>query len=414
MMKLLHNAAPLSFEMNETKHYPSLILSIEDKGMALCSDYIMAAPMNNNNRRMAFGMFFPLLLVAMQASLADLSCRSYSAFSQPSLDTQDEKELLIEMAKQNILQKLHLRHRPNISHTLSRKNLEQALRQLKIKLDKDQPGNLVTEYDTGYEQINQDQKYEIISFPETSHFKEFNSFLHFRLSPDKDKHEEVSRGYLWLYLKTTSRSKITISVTSKRLLSDQPQDEEGTIHMQAMPGEWFRVPLPMLKGKTVSKEEENIFLEIKCKDCQASLKINNISHAHHPFLVLKILRKHDLSRARRQITKCTGDTDICCLKRFYVSFKDIGWSDWIIIPQGYFMNLCEGKCPVHLASAPGIAGSSHTTVFSLLKANKINSNLSLCCVPTKRRSMSFLYINVNHTIVKQDIPDMIVDSCGCM
>ncbi|XP_040196859.1 inhibin beta E chain-like [Rana temporaria] len=236
--------------------------------------------------------------------------------------------------------------------------------------------------------------------------------LHFHLSADKDKHEEIYQAYLWLHMKATFRNKITISVTSKHHPDDLSVEGE-TVNMKVFKGGWFRVYLPMLTGKALSVGEENIYLELKCRDCQNLFMMDNIIHDRRPFLALKVRNKQEESRTRRHVTECTGDIDICCRKRFYISFKDIGWSDWIISPKGYIMNLCEGRCPVHLGRAPGISASSHTAVFSLIKANNIYSNLSLCCVPTKRRSLSILYYDVNNTIVKADVPDMIVESCGC-
>ncbi|XP_069826481.1 inhibin beta E chain-like isoform X2 [Dendropsophus ebraccatus] len=237
------------------------------------------------------------------------------------------------------------------------------------------------------------------------------SVLHFHLSTDKDKREEIHQANMWLYLKAASFSKITLSVTCKFM--PKAYLIKGTTEAKAVSAGWYMVPLQMFSGKALNEGTENIYIELMCPDCQNPLKIDNISHVHRPFLALKVYNKQEDSRIRRHITECTGDIQICCLKKFYIAFKDIGWNDWIISPKGYFMNLCEGRCPVHLARAPGIAASSHTAIFSLIKANNAYSNLSLCCVPTKRRPLSFLYFDINNTIVKADIPDMIVESCGC-
>ncbi|XP_068123561.1 inhibin beta B chain-like [Hyperolius riggenbachi] len=358
---------------------------------------------------MTVEIVLPLLLVVAQVSLAESSCSSCRVFNQP-MEAQTEKEILIEVAKQDILKKLHLHRRPNISHALPRENLEQALQWFRIKLDKDQSAYFQEETDGVDQELDQGQSHEIISFAEIDNIQDVHPILRFQLSAEK--HEEIYQGHLWLYLKATSRNKVTISVTSKRLLNDLSA-EEDIIQVKAVQGGWCRVTLPMLTGKTISEGEENIYLEVTCEDCQHPLKMNNMSHFHRAFLALKLRNKQQESRTRRHITECTGDTDICCVKRFYISFKDIGWGDWIISPKGYYMNLCEGRCPVHLARAPGISASSHTAVVSLIKANNMYTNLSLCCVPTKRSSLSFLYFDMNNTIVKADIPDMIVQSCGC-
>ncbi|KFO93746.1 Inhibin beta C chain, partial [Buceros rhinoceros silvestris] len=94
-------------------------------------------------------------------------------------------------------------------------------------------------------------------------------------------------------------------------------------------------------------------------------------------------------------------------------FKEIGWEDWIIQPQGYPMNYCAGLCPRHVAGTPGLAASFHTAVLNLIKANNAEAAGDSCCVPTQRRPLSLLYYDRDSNIVKTDIPDMIVDACGC-
>lgn len=104
---------------------------------------------------------------------------------------------------------------------------------------------------------------------------------------------------------------------------------------------------------------------------------------------------------------------MCCRQEFFVDFKEIGWEDWIIQPEGYHMNYCAGLCPLHMAGAPGLAASFHTAVLNRIKAASTAAAVGSCCVPTQRRPLSLLYYDRDSNIVKTDIPDMIVDSCGC-
>lgn len=106
---------------------------------------------------MTVGIILPLLL----ASLTELSCSSCRVFTQTI--EKAEKEILLEIAKQNILKKLHLHHRPNISNTISKDNLEQALQQLGINADKDLSTDLQAENDVE-DKEDHDQSYEVISF----------------------------------------------------------------------------------------------------------------------------------------------------------------------------------------------------------------------------------------------------------
>jgi inhibin beta len=39
--------------------------------------------------------------------------------------------------------------------------------------------------------------------------------------------------------------------------------------------------------------------------------------------------------------------------------------------------------------------------------------LNSCCIPTKLSSMSMLYSDDKYNIVKWDVPDVIMEECGC-
>ncbi|XP_032296998.1 inhibin beta C chain isoform X2 [Coturnix japonica] len=137
-----------------------------------------------------------------------------------------------------------------------------------------------------------------------------------------------------------------------------------------------------------------------------------ISDPYRPFVAIKA-RRGASNRRRRRGIDCGGSTRMCCRKDFYVDFKEIGWDGWIIQPEGYHMNYCAGLCPPHVAAVPGVAASFHTAVLNLIKANDAEAEADSCCVPTQRRPLSLLYYDRDSNIVKTDIPDMIVDACGC-
>ncbi|XP_053564157.1 inhibin beta C chain [Bombina bombina] len=346
------------------------------------------------------------LLFAIQASLGEASCSACRTFGQP-LEDNTKKDILLEVAKQNILSKLHLKHRPNISNTISREALAQALLQLN---DRVEYKGSVPEQGDDNEVIDSEKDYEIISFAEIGNSKASHSILHFHLSAEKDRHRQIHSVDVWLYLQAASGKKVTVTGTS--FLSKNPSSK-GSVQVDVLRSAWYTVPLPIFTRKALGDGEENIYLELQCFDCLDQSIIANISEAQHPFLVVKARNQKEGPRIRRKSTECSSDSDMCCRKDFYIDFKEIGWSDWIISPDGYHMNLCEGRCPIHLARVPGIAASSHTAIFSLIKANNLYASLTSCCVPTKRRPLSVLYFDMYNTIVKTDIPDMIVESCGC-
>jgi inhibin beta len=136
--------------------------------------------------------------------------------------------------------------------------------------------------------------------------------------------------------------------------------------------------------------------------------------AHRPFVAVRV-RVGGRHRVRRRGIDCQGGSRMCCRQEFFVDFREIGWHDWIIQPEGYAMNFCTGQCPLHVAGMPGIAASFHTAVLNLLKANTAAGTAGggSCCVPTARRPLSLLYYDRDSNIVKTDIPDMVVEACGC-
>ncbi|CDQ56606.1 unnamed protein product [Oncorhynchus mykiss] len=139
--------------------------------------------------------------------------------------------------------------------------------------------------------------------------------------------------------------------------------------------------------------------------------------SHRPFL-MAVVQQGEGGEPRRRPKRgleCDGKVRACCKRQFYVNFKDIGWSDWIIAPGGYHANYCEGDCPSHVASITGSSLSFHSTVINhyRIRGYAPFQNIKSCCVPTRLRAMSMLYYNEEQKIVKKDIQNMVVEECGC-
>lgn len=83
----------------------------------------------------------------------------------PAMAKDAEERLMVEFAKQQLLDKLHLKERPNITQTVPRAALLTALRKLhsgRVRQD----GTLELENNLP----TKDQGYEIVSFADTSKF----------------------------------------------------------------------------------------------------------------------------------------------------------------------------------------------------------------------------------------------------
>lgn len=137
------------------------------------------------------------------------------------------------------------------------------------------------------------------------------------------------------------------------------------------------------------------------------------NHTNRPFLVVHI-EPNIIKRNRRRALDCSMATKSqCCKQRFYVSFKALGWDDWIIAPPGYYANYCSGSCGGGFNRTPDTFLTYYSHVFhEVRKYNKLNGN-QLCCAPLKFSSMSLIYFGPDSKIIKRDLPKMVVDECGC-
>ncbi|XP_056316653.1 inhibin beta B chain [Danio aesculapii] len=332
----------------------------------------------------------------------------------PAMEKGSEQQYLVEIAKQQILSKLHLRERPNITQTVPRAALMTALRKLhagRIRQD----GTLELENNLPNSRSS-NQAYEIVSFADVDGDlpNSIDTSLSFQFLQEKGHSVQVLQSSLWLYLRPSENSRISAEI----YLSD---GANRTLVLQrsvdAARGGWHTFPVASTLQAFLDGGQRRLRLEVHCEDAGRNLckKEPTEDSSHQPFLVAQVRLREDPSKhaLSKRSLRCGDDVSVCCKKDFYIKFRDIQWQDWIIAPEGYHMNYCMGQCPQHLSGSPGIASSFHASVFSQLKANGINTAVSSCCVPIQRRPLSMVYFNSQHTIVKTDVPDMIVESCGC-
>lgn len=138
---------------------------------------------------------------------------------------------------------------------------------------------------------------------------------------------------------------------------------------------------------------------------------NGHINPNRPFLVLhtELTRPR---RVRRRAVDCGGTTSgQCCKESFYVSFKALGWDDWIIAPRGYFANYCRGECTGPFRT-PDTFQTFHTHFIEEYRKMGLLNGMRPCCAPVKFSSMSLIYYG-DDGIIKRDLPKMVVDECGC-
>lgn len=338
----------------------------------------------------------------------------------PAMEKGTEERYLVEMAKQQILSKLHLRERPNITQTVPRAALMTALRKLHAGRFR-QDGTLELD-NNGPNSHTNNQAYEIVSFADVGDQVSdgTDTSLSFQFLQEKGHSVLVLQSSLWLYVRPADaphhggRVNAEISLpaangANRTLLLQRSVDVSR--------GGWHTFPVTAALQAFLDGGQRSLRLEVHCEDGGRNLCSREASgeSSNQPFLVAQVQLREDPDKhaLSKRSLRCGDDVSVCCKKDFYIKFRDIQWQDWIIAPEGYHMNYCMGQCPQHLSGSPGIASSFHATVFSQLKANGIHTAVSSCCVPIQRRPLSMVYFNSQHTIVKTDVPDMIVESCGC-
>ncbi|XP_070600674.1 bone morphogenetic protein 7 isoform X2 [Erythrolamprus reginae] len=101
----------------------------------------------------------------------------------------------------------------------------------------------------------------------------------------------------------------------------------------------------------------------------------------------------------------------CKKHELYVSFKDLGWQDWIIAPEGYAAYYCEGECAFPLNSY--MNATNHAIVQTLVHFINPDTVPKPCCAPTQLNAISVLYFDDSSNVILKKYRNMVVRACGC-
>ncbi|XP_024126757.1 bone morphogenetic protein 7 [Oryzias melastigma] len=120
----------------------------------------------------------------------------------------------------------------------------------------------------------------------------------------------------------------------------------------------------------------------------------------------------DAMKAAEAATDSLGFSKEGCKKHeLYVSFRDLGWQDWIIAPEGYAAYYCEGECAFPLNSY--MNATNHAIVQTLVHFINPETVPKPCCAPTQLHGISVLYFDDSSNVILKKYRNMVVRACGC-
>ncbi|RXN23040.1 inhibin beta B chain-like protein [Labeo rohita] len=333
---------------------------------------------------------------------------------------------LLEAVKRHILSRLQMRDRPNITHPIPKAAMVTALKKLHAGKVREDGRVEIPNLDGHAASMNEveEETSEIISFAETDESLTSKTSLFFVISNEGNQNLYVSQASLWLYFKLLpnvlekgSRRKVTVKVYSQEPgLGSKWNLVEKRVDLKR--SGWHTFPLTDAVQMVFAKGDRRQNLDVRCEVCDkmgvVPILVNTADESHRPFLVVQARAADNKHRIRKRGLECDGSSSLCCRQQFYIDFRLIGWNDWIIAPSGYFGNYCEGNCPAYMAGVPGSASSFHTAVVNQYRMRGMSpGSMNSCCIPTKLSTMSMLYFDDEYNIVKRDVPNMIVEECGC-
>uniref|UniRef100_A0A0P4W7E9 TGF-beta family profile domain-containing protein n=2 Tax=Scylla TaxID=6760 RepID=A0A0P4W7E9_SCYOL len=200
-----------------------------------------------------------------------------------------------------------------------------------------------------------------------------------------------------------------------------------SLHLSASHVGWHRLDVTSAVQRWFARPGERLRLLVDCSSCSGELEAalftarklkgahkpgsRRSEASHRPFLVVHTAPTPSRRLSRRAL-QCDKDTKMCCKQNLFISFRELGWDDWIIAPTGYNANYCKGSCASVFRTLDAFP-HFHSQVMEEVRRHRPAGSLEQCCAPTKLSPMSLIYQDEYSNIIKRNVPRMVVEECGC-
>ncbi|XP_011648310.1 growth/differentiation factor 8 [Pogonomyrmex barbatus] len=332
-------------------------------------------------------------------------------------------ELRVEYVKQQILKKLRLSKPPEVSMPLS--TLPKPLINGNVlRSELERPA------ENFYGKTNQ-----IVVFPNegvadstkcrqsSNHITRFNPAACFTFYlPNEMLHVDVTSAEIWFYKEQVKNADY---LNQTFVLSELDHWDLGgsfekntviAIFETDIGVGWVNTDMTFIVKKWINRHRLNHAIQIACTTCPTDRDTAPVSieQAYKPFLVIHTEPLPQRNRPKRH-SNCLPEMKECCRDELYIDFKDIGWSDWILHPDGYHAYFCRGSCST--AASLTVSGSHYNNVIRKYLTTDVGqqkNKIIPCCSPTQLAPLQLLYVDTNNTITQKTLPNMVVEACGCM
>ncbi|XP_017024076.1 growth/differentiation factor 8 [Drosophila kikkawai] len=336
--------------------------------------------------------------------------------------------LRIEFVKQQILEKLRLKESPNVSAVELPKPIFDG-----VSLSHPDDSSKKKELDDYYARTS--KKFILLKREEV----ECNRLsgkpsMCFSFKIDDAEGFDVSTAVLWLFKNkqnrttTISQDESSLNSTSSRqtiVVSEVEVEKQKdskylpvakTIALQAVneQDEWMKIDIEWPIKRWIGDHDLSHLIQITCTGCEVGdmEEIISVDKDYRPFIMIDMQNRRRKSRQKRSVNCSSGMTE-CCREHLYISFKEIGWSNWILKPDGYNAYFCRGSCS-SVASVTQ-AASHHSSLMKILSTSGANKSLELvpCCTAKQYSSLQLVVMDSSSSATVKTLPNMVVESCGC-